>query len=63
MVGLVETELEVSCPYCGQGTTLAQHVWAEASELIIDCEVCCRPMEVFVETDDFGEVNLQVGLA
>lgn len=59
----MEAELEVSCPYCGQGTTLAQHVWAEASELIIDCEVCCRPMEVIVEMDASGDVNVQVGLA
>jgi hypothetical protein len=45
----IETNYQISCPYC------FEQIWQEFypedgthQDLIIDCEVCCRPIQFIV---------------
>jgi hypothetical protein len=42
------------CPYCGEPVTLALDASAGDQSYIEDCQVCCRPMVVFVAFDEMG---------
>lgn len=49
-------EAEVSCPYCGESIS----VWVDeggggSQRYVEDCSVCCRPIELIVESDENGE--------
>ena len=58
MVYQASMETTVCCPYCFEFVTL----WLDPSdlgELVIDCEVCCRPWRVIVALVD-GELVLTV---
>jgi len=43
---MLETSVEVTCPYCGEDTTLFIDLSVESQSYIEDCTVCCRPMSV-----------------
>jgi hypothetical protein len=47
---IVETEFDVICPYCGEEVTiyLERDV---GGTFVQDCEVCCNPWQIDVETD------------
>ena len=45
----------VSCPFCGQSFELVIDTSIESQRFTTDCEVCCRPFEVFAECEP-GEV-------
>jgi hypothetical protein len=45
----------VECPYCGQVCELVVDTSVAAQRFVTDCEVCCRPFEVFAECEP-GEV-------
>ena len=52
-------EAEVSCPYCGESIS----VWVDeggggSQRYVEDCSVCCRPIELAVETDENGESSV-----
>jgi len=46
---------EVQCPYCGQGMELVIDTTIAQQRFTTDCEVCCRPFEVFAECEP-GEI-------
>ena len=47
--GIVDTEAEVDCPYCGAPNVLLLDPGSGATqEYSEDCEVCCRPLTVRV---------------
>ena len=54
-------EVMVNCPYCGEVITLLADVSEGAQEYFEDCEVCCRPMAVFitVAADDSCRVDVR----
>ena len=43
------------CPYCGERVSCLLDGSAGAQDYVEDCEVCCRPFEVFAECEP-GEV-------
>jgi hypothetical protein len=45
----------IQCPYCGQTFELAVDTTQPAQRLIVDCEVCCRPLDISLRCED-GEV-------
>ena len=49
---------QITCPYCWENYAL----WLEAEdsvvELIEDCQVCCHPIQLRMETNLDGEVTL-----
>lgn len=48
---------DVTCPYCGERITLAVDSSAGAQEYTEDCQVCCRPMQVWAGAE--GELRLR----
>jgi transcription elongation factor Elf1 len=52
----MDTTATYSCPYCGEESVTGVDVSAGFSQRYIeDCQVCCRPMTLFVtfDEDDF----------
>jgi hypothetical protein len=52
----VRDSISITCPYCGEASSIAFDASEGGSEFITDCEVCCRPMTVAVRTED-GEIT------
>lgn len=49
----------VTCPWCGESVEMA--VEADLfGEMVIDCEVCCRPWRVVVARDRYGDPEVTV---
>jgi hypothetical protein len=48
---IVETEFEVTCPYCGEAVTIYLERDVRGT-FVQDCEVCCNPWQVYVEHDE-----------
>lgn len=48
--------ISISCPHCGETFSLALDTSEGSAEFIVDCEVCCRPMNVAVRISD-GEIE------
>ena len=42
--------IEVECPYCGEPVTLTVDTSVPEQSYFEDCVVCCRPMEVYVQS-------------
>jgi hypothetical protein len=51
---------EVQCPYCGQGMELVIDTTIAQQRFTTDCEVCCRPFEVFAECEPGEILSLEV---
>lgn len=49
-------ECEISCPFCAETITILVDASAGSQNYIEDCQVCCRPMQVFVSVSD-GNVD------
>ncbi len=45
----------IQCPFCGQSFELVIDTSVASQRFTTDCEVCCRPFEVFAECE-IGEV-------
>jgi hypothetical protein len=56
LINLIPT----SCPYCGENIDLFVEPMMETQDYIEDCQVCCRPISISVETDENGSINLVV---
>ena len=50
----------VQCPHCGQRFELAIDTSVEVQQFMTDCEVCCRPFEIFVECEPGTVLSLEV---
>jgi len=44
-----------TCPYCWQQISMVLDPSEEVSDYIEDCEVCCRPIELFFRFEE-GEL-------
>ena len=51
----MEVSESVQCPFCGQPCQLMIDTSIEHQRFTTDCEVCCRPFEVFAECEP-GEI-------
>jgi hypothetical protein len=55
---------EVMCPHCGELIEITLDPGGGAGqEYVEDCEVCCRPWQVFVTWDDDGNPEVTVETA
>jgi hypothetical protein len=54
-------EIQFSCPYCGE-VNYTEIFFSEGAEqtFITDCEVCCRPIELYVAKDREGNAIVEV---
>jgi hypothetical protein len=39
----------VQCPFCGQEFEIVVDTSGGSQRFTTDCEICCRPMEIFAE--------------
>lgn len=53
-------EATVFCPYCGEQISLLVDASAVPQHYIEDCEVCCRPIEIYLSIDSQGQVIVTV---
>lgn len=51
----MEQSERIQCPYCGQSMELVIDTGVTEQRFTTDCEVCCRPFEVFAECEP-GEI-------
>jgi hypothetical protein len=54
------TAASINCPFCGESFELLVDTSLEEQELIIDCEVCCRPFQLVVECEPGQVLRLDV---
>ena len=59
--GTAETEALVNCPYCGESTEVALDPGSGSEqEYIEDCQVCCRPILMYVKYARDGRAEVEV---
>lgn len=47
----MEMTANILCPYCGQRIEVVVDTTEPSPNFTTDCEVCCRPIEVFAECE------------
>lgn len=47
-------EQRVECPYCGEPITILLDAEDADTDYVEDCQVCCRPMVVAVQSEGNG---------
>ena len=50
----------IQCPYCGQPMELLVDTSIAHQRFTTDCEICCRPFEVFAECEPGEVLSLDV---
>lgn len=55
--------LTISCPHCDQEFQIPFDVDEGASEFIVDCEICCRPMTVKVRVRGGDVASIEITAA
>jgi len=53
-------EADIGCPYCGEVITLLIDPSIDTQQYIEDCQVCCRPIEIFVSPGSDDSVQVEV---
>lgn len=53
----MQDSLSIGCPHCGEEFPLAIDASEGSAQFTIDCEVCCRPMNVRLRFGDDGELE------
>ena len=56
----MEISETIQCPYCGQSMELVVDTSIGQQRFTTDCEVCCRPFEVFAECEPGEIIGLDV---
>ena len=55
----LEDDHETNCPYCGTAFSIrVDNTGGDRQSFIVDCENCCRPIEVEVTVEGDGYVSL-----
>ena len=57
---IVQISASINCPFCGQTFELVIDTSIASQRFTTDCEVCCRPIEVFVEAEPGEILSLDV---
>ena len=57
---IVQISASISCPFCGQTFELVIDTSIASQRFTTDCEVCCRPVEIFVEAEPGEILSLDV---
>ena len=56
---MLENDQEFNCPYCGEVISLrVDQTGGSRQFFVTDCEVCCRPIEIEIDIEPDGYVNL-----
>jgi len=57
---IVQISASINCPFCGQTFELVIDTSIASQRFTTDCEVCCRPVEIFVEAEPGEILSLDV---
>ncbi len=57
---IVDDDVEVTCPYCGEPNTVSIDAGGEGDEFVQDCSVCCRPWQVRITIRPDGSADVSV---
>lgn len=57
MIGTETTE--ITCPYCGERLEIVIDPSVEHQRYIEDCAVCCRPVDLEVQTNVDGKISVR----
>ena len=60
MTEQMEATETITCPYCGQAFAATIDTSIAVQRLTMDCEVCCRPLEVVLECEPGEVLSLDV---
>ncbi len=52
------SEYFVQCPYCWQSFEITVDCSIEHQMYTEDCEVCCRPILLDIQVDEFGGISV-----
>jgi hypothetical protein len=50
-------DVQIQCPYCGEGFDTLVDCSAGSQRYIEDCPVCCRPIEYEAKVDAEGNLS------
>lgn len=56
----MEISAEIECPWCGETCTVVVDTAQETQDLVTDCEVCCRPIRLQVQSEPGEILSLDV---
>jgi len=48
----------IQCPYCGENISILVDCSVEEQSYIEDCEVCCRPINLWIHIDLNQDVKI-----
>ena len=55
----LESDQAFNCPYCAAGISIRiDQTGGDRQFFVTDCEVCCRPIEIELDIDSDGAVNI-----
>jgi hypothetical protein len=49
--------VNVACPYCAENYETQVDLTAGSFVYVEDCQICCQPIELFVEVNDAGRLT------
>lgn len=56
---MLESDQDINCPYCGEVIGLrVDQTGGSRQSFVTDCEVCCRPIEIEIDIESDGYVNV-----
>ena len=56
---MLESDQEFNCPYCGEVISLrVDSTGGRRQFFVTDCEVCCRPIDIEIEVESDGYIQL-----
>lgn len=53
-------EEQITCPYCGEQIRVLVDTSAGSQQYIEDCQVCCSPIEFFLNVEGDDHYSLDV---
>jgi hypothetical protein len=56
----MEVSEPIQCPFCGQMFDLVIDTTVATQRFTTDCEVCCRPFEVYAECEPGQVLSVEV---
>ena len=56
----MECSENISCPFCGQSFEFQIDTSIPSQQFVTDCEICCRPFQVFAECEPGEILSLDV---
>jgi transcription elongation factor Elf1 len=57
---MMEIAERIQCPFCGEESTVSVDTTVASQQLVTDCEICCRPLTLRIESTPGEILSLEV---